>query len=134
MEESVGNRSLDTARLVALAEGQNGVFAVWQAVAVGVSAQVVQRRARTGLPHRRHHGVCAVGHTKLTLRGLWSAAVQVDGYGHHRSRSSFDADRRKDLRLSLAGFRVVRVIYERIVRDAQELIIELAGLIGSAAA
>jgi very-short-patch-repair endonuclease len=60
--------------------------------------------------------------------------VEVDGYGHHRSRSAFEADRRKDLRLSLAGFRVVRVRNERIVHEAEQLIIELAGLIGSAAA
>ncbi len=60
--------------------------------------------------------------------------VEIDGYGHHRSRSAFEADRRRDLRLSLAGFRVVRVTYQRIVLEAPQLIIELAGLIGSAAA
>lgn len=60
--------------------------------------------------------------------------VEVDGYGHQRSRSAFEADRRKDLRLSLASFRVVRVRNERIVHEAEQLIIELAGLIGSAAA
>jgi very-short-patch-repair endonuclease len=301
MEESVENRSLGTERLVALAERQHRVFSLWQAEAAGVSAQSVQRRARAGQLHRLYHGVYAVGHTHLTLRGRWTAAVlacgpdallshqaaaalwdlrgtpsgpidvtapavrrhsgirshvsqanpqlmgttvdaipvtnlertildqapsqeeqrlrttleqvqhrgllrperfqthtghrglrpvsaalatltdeapwtqsglerrfleliraaglpqpqsnvtvagfivdfywaqqrlivEVDGYGHHRSRSAFEADRRKDLRLSLAGFRVVRVTYQRIVHEAPQLIIELAGLIGSAAA
>lgn len=59
--------------------------------------------------------------------------VEVDGYRHHGARSAFEQDRRKDLRLTLAGFRVVRITFERIIHHATELIAELAGLIGSPA-
>lgn len=56
--------------------------------------------------------------------------VEVDGYKHHSAHSAFEQDRRKDIRLTLAGYRVVRITYARIVHHAAELIAELRGLLG----
>ncbi len=60
--------------------------------------------------------------------------VEVDGYAWHHSKRSFEADRSKTVTLTLAGFRVVPVTHARIVHDAARLLVELRGLIGSAAA
>jgi very-short-patch-repair endonuclease len=60
--------------------------------------------------------------------------VEVDGYAWHNSRRSFEVDRQRDVKLTLAGYRVIRITYARIVHDAARLLAELRGLIGSAAA
>ena len=41
--------------------------------------------------------------------------VEVDGYEFHRSRASFARDREKDVRLEIAGWRVLRFAYEHVV-------------------
>ena len=41
--------------------------------------------------------------------------VEVDGYEFHRSRASFADDREKDVRLEVAGWRVLRFAYEHVV-------------------
>jgi hypothetical protein len=41
--------------------------------------------------------------------------VEVDGYEFHRSRASFADDRETDVRLEVAGWRVLRFAYEHVV-------------------
>ncbi len=65
--------------LAALAARQYGVFALWQALAAGVSRQAVQRRFALGRLHRVHAGVYALGHPALTREGRWMAAVLACG-------------------------------------------------------
>jgi very-short-patch-repair endonuclease len=60
--------------------------------------------------------------------------VEVDGYAWHSGRRRFEADREKDVQLTLARYRVIRITYTRILHDAARLLTELRGLIGSAAA
>jgi very-short-patch-repair endonuclease len=43
--------------------------------------------------------------------------VELDGYEYHRDRASFERDRRRDAALQLAGFRVFRFTYRRIVHE-----------------
>jgi predicted transcriptional regulator of viral defense system len=43
--------------------------------------------------------------------------VEVDGFAHHRSRSAFEADRARDVRLRLAGYEVLRFTYRQVVSD-----------------
>ena len=57
--------------------------------------------------------------------------VEVDGYGYHRSRRQFEADRRRDTRLQLAGWRVVRVTAERIVNEAAAVARDIRALLGA---
>jgi very-short-patch-repair endonuclease len=58
--------------------------------------------------------------------------VEVDGYRFHKTRRSFEDDRRKDLRLQLAGCRAVRITARRIQYEPGRLTAELHRLIGSA--
>jgi len=68
----------------------------------------------------------------------WAAqrlVVEVDGYRFHKTRSSFEADRRRDAGLQIVGRRVVRITARRIEHDSRGLIADLRRLlIGSAAA
>jgi very-short-patch-repair endonuclease len=49
--------------------------------ALGYGRHRIHHRARTGRLHRIHRGVYAVGHTNLSLRGRWMAAVLACGPG-----------------------------------------------------
>src|SRR5699024_3896875 len=42
--------------------------------------------------------------------------VETDGYAFHATRSAFERDRDRDQRLTLAGYRVVRVTYDQVTR------------------
>jgi predicted transcriptional regulator of viral defense system len=63
----------------ALAERQHGVVGLSQLCGLGLSASGVRKRAARGRLHRIHRGVYAVGHSKLTGRGHWMAAVLAGG-------------------------------------------------------
>ena len=43
--------------------------------------------------------------------------VELDGYAFHRSRTAFESDRARDAHLQLAGHRVIRLTYRRLVDD-----------------
>jgi very-short-patch-repair endonuclease len=59
-----------------------------------------------------------------------SLVVELDGWGFHGGRSSFEADRRRDASLQLAGFRVVRITYRRLVAEPERVAAELRALLG----
>jgi len=65
--------------IAALAAGQHGVVARWQLRDLGLDDNAIAYRLRTGRLHRLHQGVYAVGHTVLTARGRWMAAVLAAG-------------------------------------------------------
>lgn len=56
--------------------------------------------------------------------------VEVDGWAFHGMREAFERDRRRDADLQLAGYRVLRVTWRRLV--AQPLAV--AALLGAALA
>jgi very-short-patch-repair endonuclease len=53
--------------------------ATWQLLNLGYSHRVIHARVKRGQLHRKHRGVYAVGHTRLTVRGKWMAAVLACG-------------------------------------------------------
>jgi len=65
--------------IAGLAARQHGVVATRQLRALGLTSQAISLRARSGRMHRLHHGVYAVGHTVLTARRRWMAAVLAAG-------------------------------------------------------
>lgn len=66
-------------RLAILAADQEGVVATRQLIALGFTAAAIERRVRSGHLHRIHHGVYAVGHPAISLRGRFKAAVLACG-------------------------------------------------------
>lgn len=60
--------------------------------------------------------------------------VEVDSWQFHRTRAQFEADRRRDARLQLAGWRVLRVTYRRMTGDRLALLTEIRRLLAMALA
>lgn len=82
--------SVDSA-IAAIALRQHGVIEYRQLVRLGLSRDAIDHRVRTGRLHRIHRRVFAVGHRKLTQRGVWMAAVLAAGDGavlSHRNGAS----------------------------------------------
>jgi hypothetical protein len=78
-------------RVAWVAARQHGAVGHDQLLAVGLSPGGVQRRVEAGWLHRKHRGVFAVGHPKLTDRGRFAAAVLAGGAGavlSHRSAAA----------------------------------------------
>jgi len=57
------------------------VVARWQLLARGLSARAAEQWVRRGRLHEVHRGVYAVGHSVLSVRGRWMAAVLAGGPG-----------------------------------------------------
>jgi very-short-patch-repair endonuclease len=65
--------------IAALAARQHGVVSREQLARLGMSDSAIARRIEAGGLHRLHVGVYAVGHTGLSQRGRWMAAVLACG-------------------------------------------------------
>jgi hypothetical protein len=65
--------------LAELAARQHGVVATRQLLTLGYSDKRIMALVANGWLHRLHRGVFAVGHTRLTVRGRWMAAVLACG-------------------------------------------------------
>jgi very-short-patch-repair endonuclease len=55
---------------------------------------------------------------------LWRAqrlVAETDGWGPHRTHSAFEADRRRDADLLVAGLRVVRFTWRQITREPESV-------------
>lgn len=55
--------------------------------------------------------------------------VELDSYGFHSDRRTFESDRLRDAELMLAGYRVVRVTYRQLTRQPQALASRLRNLL-----
>lgn len=64
-----------------MAEAQHGVVCRSQLLGLGLSRDQVQDRSGGGRLHRIYRGVYAVGHRKLSLKGVWMSAVLACGPG-----------------------------------------------------
>jgi very-short-patch-repair endonuclease len=65
---------------------------------------------------------------------LWRAerlAVETDGWGSHGTRQAFENDRRRDRRLRLAGWHVVRFTWRDVEREPDEVTDVLVQLWGA---
>ena len=60
--------------------------------------------------------------------------VELDGFAFHKSRSQFEADRRRDAKLQVAGYRVLRVTHERLVNEPRAVLADLVALLSAARA
>jgi len=86
----------------------------------------------------RHAGLPAP-HCNVVVDGVpvdfhWPAhnlIVEVDGFRYHRTRASFEDDRRRDTRHAVAGRRSVRLTHQRIVYEQREMLSDLRKLISA---
>ena len=79
------------------------------------------------LPERQVHINPHDGEPPLRVDFVWRAQkliVETDGGRYHRTRRAFESDRRKDQRLTLAGWRVLRITWRQL-RDEPERIVTL---------
>jgi very-short-patch-repair endonuclease len=60
--------------------------------------------------------------------------VEVDGFLFHSSRSSFEHDRRRDQRLTAAGYTVLRVTWRQLEKEPYAVIARIAQAIAARAA
>jgi predicted transcriptional regulator of viral defense system len=57
--------------------------------------------------------------------------VETDGHRTHRTRQAFERDRRRDQRLVLAGWRVIRVTWRQLTREPMQVADTLARLLAA---
>jgi hypothetical protein len=54
--------------------------------------------------------------------------IETDGWGSHRTRRAFETDRRRDQRLTLAGWRVIRITWRQLTEDPAAVARLIGGL------
>ena len=59
--------------------------------------------------------------------------VEVDSFEWHKGRAQFEEDRRRDVALMLAGYRVIRVTQRRLIEEPDRVAFELRALLRAAA-
>jgi very-short-patch-repair endonuclease len=94
------DRSLLDRAVAALAAHQHGVVSTAQLLEIGLTRRMIQHRVARGWLHRIHHGVYAVGHTRVSREGRWMAATLACGPGavlSHRSAAAHHGIRKTNV-------------------------------------
>jgi very-short-patch-repair endonuclease len=114
--------------LAALEPGRRGTKRLRAIVEpeLGCTRSEAERRLRAlvnaaGLPAPRTN----VRIAGLEVDAVWPQqrlVVEVDGYAFHRTREAFERDRRRDARLLVAGYRVLRITWRRLTREPEQVI------------
>jgi len=55
--------------------------------------------------------------------------VELDGFAFHKSRAQFEADRRRDAKLTVAGYRILRVTQQRLQNEPEAVLAEIRALL-----
>lgn len=87
---------------------------------------------QAGLPRPEVNVSLNIGGTSVMPDFLWRDAgliVEADGRRYHDTDAAFQRDRRRDQRLQLAGWRVIRCTWEQIHRESRELARTIGGLL-----
>jgi very-short-patch-repair endonuclease len=58
--------------------------------------------------------------------------VELDGFTFHKSRAQFEADRRRDAKLTVAGYRVLRITQQRVQNEPEAVLAEIRALLSAA--
>ena len=56
--------------------------------------------------------------------------LEVDGYSYHGHRAQFESDRRKDMALMAAGYRVIRVTWRQLTEEPLAVVAVIATALG----
>ena len=87
-----------------------------------------------GLPRPAVNARIEANGTAYEVDFLWRAhqlVVETDGWGPHHTRDAFEADRRRDADLLVAGLRVVRFTWRQITREPGAVAATLRSLLGA---
>jgi hypothetical protein len=100
-----GQRFEEATRLIrGLAEAQHGVVSRDQLINLGLGRGLIDDRVRSGHLIVIHRGVFALGHTRLSKRGRWLAAVLACGnwavLSHDSAAELWDLRRARDVTVS----------------------------------
>jgi very-short-patch-repair endonuclease len=57
--------------------------------------------------------------------------VELDSYGHHGTRTSFEEDRRRDMKLQAVGYRVLRITYRRLMEEPATVLHAIRSLLSN---
>jgi predicted transcriptional regulator of viral defense system len=90
------------------------------------------RSARVPEPQINAWITPADGEPAIRVDFIWRAqrlVVETDGHRFHRTRRAFEADRRRDQRLTVAGWRIVRVTWRQLIEDPAGVACLIAGLL-----
>jgi very-short-patch-repair endonuclease len=58
--------------------------------------------------------------------------VELDGFAFHKSRAQFEADRRRDAKLTVAGYRVLRITQQRLQNEPESVLADIRELLTAA--
>jgi very-short-patch-repair endonuclease len=75
---------------------------------------------RHGIARPRVNGIVEGFEVDFTWRRQ-RLVVEVDGYAFHSSRTAFETDRARDVRLVLSGFRVLRFTWRQLTRRGSDV-------------
>ena len=123
-----GRRALAMVRAI-LDEHYSGTTATWSELEERFLALI--RSAGAPTPEVNAWVAPDDGEPAIRVDFIWRARgliVETDGRRFHNTRRAFETDRRRDQRLTLAGWRVVRVTWGQLTREpeqAAELMIAL---------
>jgi very-short-patch-repair endonuclease len=87
---------------------------------------------KAGLPRPRVNQWMTLDGEEIQIDFLWPAqrvAVETDGWATHRTRGAFEADRRRDQRLAVAGWRPVRFTWRQVANRPREVVDTLRPLL-----
>jgi predicted transcriptional regulator of viral defense system len=125
---------LGAARVQALmSEYQADMGATWSEVEADFKAMLKP----TGVPMPQVNQFIVLDDGEEAIRAdfHWPAhrvVVETDGWKFHRTRGAFERNRRNDQRLTVAGFRVVRMTHRQIKRQAGKMAGVIVRLLASA--
>lgn len=85
------------------------------------------RLQQLGIDTRPQVKIAGVGRVDLLIGSR--LVVEVDGWQYHRDPEKFEADRRRDARLSARGYRVLRFSYRQVMGSWSEVKAAILGAI-----
>jgi len=128
--------------VLAGAPGHRGSGSLRATIAAGVepalTASELEERflaiaREAGLPRPEVNAWLAAGGDHLKVDFLWRSArlvVETDGHAFHGHRRAFERDRRRDQRLMLAGYQVVRCSWRQVAEEPGRLLDTISTLLG----
>lgn len=138
--ELLDGRAIDA--LIRRSPGRHGAPALRAALATltGYAPWTQSELERAFLAFTRAHGLPEPQCNVLIAGALVDAyfpharlIVEVDGYQWHRGRAQFEEDRRRDVALMLAGYRVIRLTQRRLIEEPERVALELSTLLRASA-